>query len=112
MSLRVALQMDPLESINIAGDSSFALMLAAQKRGHILWHYDVGTLGYQDGRVTAWAKPVTVQNVSGDHFNAGELRKIDLGDDIDVVLMRQDPPFHLGYISSALLLDRLRDRPW
>ncbi|WAT18377.1 glutathione synthase [Aurantiacibacter sp. MUD11] len=108
MSLRVAVQMDPMESINIAGDSSFALMLEAQARGHKVWHYDVSTLAYRDGRITAWAKPVTVQRVEGDHFTAGELQRIDLATDIDVVLMRQDPPFHLGYISSALLLDRLK----
>lgn len=108
MSLRVAVQMDPLESINIAGDSSFALMIAAQARGHSVWHYDVKTLAYEDGRITAHAAPVTVQRVEGDHFTMGERRRINLATDIDVVLMRQDPPFHLGYISSALLLDRLK----
>ncbi|MHA6333578.1 glutathione synthase [Qipengyuania sp. CAU 1752] len=108
MSLRVAVQMDPLESINIAGDSSFALMLSAQQRGHSVWHYDVRSLAYEDGRITAHAAPVTVQRVEGDHFSAGDRRKIDLASDIDVVLMRQDPPFHLGYISAALLLDRLK----
>lgn len=110
MSLRVALQMDPIESVKIAGDSSFALMLEAQARGHSLWHYDVTTLAWEEGRITAWAKPVTVQRVEGDHFNADTLAKIDLGDDIDVILMRQDPPFHLGYISAALLLDRLKGK--
>ncbi len=107
-NLRVAVQMDPMETIKIAGDSSFALMLEAQARGHSVWHYDVTTLAYLDGKITAWAKPVTVQRVEGNHFTAGELRRIDLAEDIDVVLMRQDPPFHLGYISSALLLDRLK----
>ena len=113
MKLRVAVQMDPLESINIAGDSSFALMLAAQARGHELWHYDVATLAYESdgtprGKITAHASPVTVQRVEGNHFSAGERRRIDLAQDIDVVLMRQDPPFHLGYISAAFLLDRLK----
>jgi len=109
MSLRVAVQMDPLESINIAGDSSFALMLAAQVRGHRLWHYDVRSLAWEDGRITAWAAPVRVQRVVGDHHAfEGDQQKIDLGADIDVVLMRQDPPFDLGYISAALLLDRLK----
>ena len=113
MSLRVAVQMDPLNSINIAGDSSFALMLAAQARGHDVWHYDVASLAYESdgtkhGKITAHAAPVTVQRVAGDHYTAGERRRIDLARDIDVVLMRQDPPFHLGYISSALLLDRLK----
>lgn len=110
MSLRVAVQMDPLESINIAGDSSFALMLSAQARGHKLWHYDVRTLSWEEGKVCAWAKPVTVQRVEGDHFSAGEMQKIALAEDVDVVLMRQDPPFHLGYISAALLLDRLKGK--
>ena len=113
MTLRVAVQMDPLESINIAGDSSFALMMSAQERGHEVWHYDVQSLAWQSdgsarGLITAHAAPVTVQRVEGDHFTAGERRRIDLIRDIDVVLMRQDPPFHLGYISAALLLDRLK----
>ena len=113
MALRIAVQMDPLESINIAGDSSFALIMAAQERGHEVWHYDVQSLAWQSdgspqGLVTAHAAPVTVQRVEGDHFQAGERRRIDLAKDIDVVLMRQDPPFHLGYISAALLLDRLK----
>ena len=113
MPLRVAVQMDPLETINIAGDSSFALMLAAQARGHDVWHYNVASLAYESdgapgGLITAHAAPVRVQRVEGDHFSAGERRRIDLARDIDVVLMRQDPPFHLRYISSALLLDRLK----
>jgi glutathione synthase len=113
MSLRVAVQMDPLESINIGGDSSFALMEAAQARGHRLFHYDVTTLAWQNdgtpqGRITAHASPVRVRRVAGDHFTADEPRQIDLARDIDVVLMRQDPPFDLGYISAAFLLDRLK----
>ena len=107
MSLRVAVQMDPLESTNINGDSSFYLMLAAQAREHSLWYYDVGTLALDEGRLTAWAAPVTVQQVSGDHFTRGNYRKIDLVKDIDVVLMRQDPPFDLGYITATHLLERL-----
>jgi len=109
MTLRVAVQMDPLESINIAGDSSFALMLSAQARGHRLWHYDVRSLAWEDGRITAWGRPVRVQRVEGQHYGfEGDEAKIDLARDIDVVLMRQDPPFDLGYISAALLLDRLK----
>ncbi len=108
MSLRVAVQMDPLESIAIAGDSSFALMLAAQARGHRLWHYDVGSLAWRDGRITAFASPVEVRRVEGDHFKRGDAQSLDLASDIDVVLMRQDPPFDLGYITAALLLDRLK----
>lgn len=109
MALRVAVQMDPLESINIAGDSSFALMLSGQARGHRLWHYDVRSLAWEEGRITAWARPVRVQRIEGEHFGfEGDEAKIDLAADIDVVLMRQDPPFDLGYISAALLLDRLK----
>jgi len=112
MTLRVAVQMDPLETINLTGDSSFALMLAAQARGHALWHYDVGTLAYDTdegagGRITAWAAPVTVQRVAGDHFQRGDYRKLDLAEDIDVILMRQDPPFDLAYITATHLLERL-----
>ena len=108
MSLRVAVQMDPLEGININGDSSLHLMLAAQARGHSLFHYDVRTLALDEGRLTAWAAPVTVQRVAGDHFAMGEHRKIDLVKDVDVVLMRQDPPFDLGYITGTHLLERLK----
>ncbi|WP_120717815.1 glutathione synthase [Tsuneonella amylolytica] len=108
MTLRVAVQMDPLESINIAGDSSFALMLGAQERGHEVFHYDVGSLTLDaDDRLIAHARPVTVQRVAGDHFSAGESRRIDLGRDIDVVLMRQDPPFDMGYITATHLLERI-----
>lgn len=107
MSLRVAVQMDPLETINIAGDSSFALMEAAQARGHTVYHYDVKTLAYDCGRLTAWAAPVKVQRVSGDHFSFDGHRKIDLVADVDVVLMRQDPPFDLSYITATHLLERL-----
>jgi glutathione synthase len=108
MALRVAVQMDPLESINIGGDSSFALMLSAQARGHVLFHYDVGALTLDaDDRLTAVARPVRVQPVKGDHFTAGEPQRLDLGRDVDVVLMRQDPPFHMGYITATHLLERI-----
>lgn len=108
MKLRVAVQMDPLESINIAGDSSFALMLSAQERGHDVLHYDVGSLTLDgDDRLIAQAQPVSVQRVEGNHFSAGEPRRIDLGRDVDVVLMRQDPPFDMGYITATHLLERI-----
>ncbi|MGI9375702.1 MAG: glutathione synthase [Tsuneonella suprasediminis] len=108
MPLRVAVQMDPLDTINIAGDSSFALMLSAQQRGASLYHYDVGSLTLDaDDRLIAHANPVTVQRVQGDHFTMGETQRIDLGRDIDVVLMRQDPPFHMGYITATHMLERI-----
>ena len=107
MSLSVAVQMDPLDSINIAGDSTFALMLAAQARGHRLFHYTAEDLNYSDGRVWAKAHPVTVQRVAGDHFRFEAPISLDLGDQADVVLMRQDPPFDLGYITATHLLERI-----
>ena len=105
--LTVAVQMDPLDQINIAGDSTFALMLAAQARGHRLFHYSVEDLNHRDGRVWTQAHPVTVQRVEGDHFTFAEPVRLDLGRDTDVVLMRQDPPFDLGYITATHLLERL-----
>ncbi len=110
MSLTVAVQMDPLDSINIAGDSTFALMLSAQDRGHKLFHYSAEDLNYRDGKVWAKAHPVTVQRVVGDHFSVGQPVNLDLGDEADVVLMRQDPPFDLGYITATHLLERIADK--
>lgn len=108
MSLRVAVQMDPLHSINIAGDSTFALMLSAQERGHELFHYNVEDLTLDENdRLHALVHPVRVQRVEGDHFAMGEPRRLDLGRDVDVVLMRQDPPFHMGYITATHLLERI-----
>jgi glutathione synthase len=109
MSLRVAVQMDPLEKINISGDSTFALMLSAQSRGHTLYHYLAEDLTWQDGRLYAGANAVTVQAVAGDHYRMGEFAILDLGRDVDVVLMRQDPPFDLGYITATHLLERIQD---
>ncbi|MFM6951235.1 MAG: glutathione synthase [Novosphingobium sp.] len=108
MTLRVAVQMDPIETINIHGDSSFALMLTAQARGHRVYHYDVNALTLDaNDRLTAVAHPVAVQRVAGDHFTKGDPVRLDLGRDIDVVLMRQDPPFHMGYITATHLLERI-----
>ena len=109
MPLRVAVQMDPLEKINISGNSTFALMLGAQARGHRMYHYLAEDLTYQDGRLYAGAHEVSVQPVPGDHFRLGEFAILDLGRDVDVVLMRQDPPFDLGYITATHLLERIRD---
>src|ERR1700741_5615881 len=99
MSLTVAVQMAPLESIHIDGDSSFAIMLGAQARGRRLYHYTADALSWADGRLWTMARPVTVQRVAGDHFRAGAPEILDLGRDADVVLMRQDPPLDLGYIT-------------
>ncbi len=85
-------------------------MLTAQERGHSLFHYAAEDLNYRDGRVWAKAYPVTVQRVVGDHFSVGEPVNLDLGDEADVVLMRQDPPFDLGYITATHLLERIADK--
>src|SRR3954454_24784344 len=108
MSLRVAVQMDPLEGIGIAGDSTFALMLSAHQRGHTLYHYLAQDLTYQDGRLYAGAHRVSVQAVAGDHFRIGDFSILDLGRDVDVVLMRKAPPFDLGYITATHLLERIQ----
>jgi glutathione synthase len=107
MPLRVAVQMDPIEAINLAGDSTFALMLKGQELGHQLFHYSPDALSYAEERVWTMAHPVTVQRVAGDHYSFGEPEILDLGRDIDVVLMRQDPPFDLGYITATHLLERI-----
>jgi glutathione synthase len=107
MSLRIAVQMDPLESIAIAGDSTFALMLSAQARGHQLFHYLAEDLGYEDGKVRARARPVEVRREHGNHFSAGDPVTLDLATDVDVVLMRQDPPFDIAYITATYLLERI-----
>ncbi len=108
MPLRVAVQMDPLEKVNISGDSTFALMLKAQLLGHTLHHYLADALTYAEGRLCAGAHEVSVQPAPGDHFHLGEFVTLDLGSDVDVVLMRQDPPFDLGYITATHLLERIQ----
>jgi glutathione synthase len=108
MSLRVAVQMDPLERISIQGDSTFAIMLKAQELEHTLYHYPPEDLSYAEGRLWTMGYPVTVQRVAHDHYSLGEPRILDLGKDVDVVLMRQDPPFDLGYITAAHLLERIQ----
>ena len=106
--MRIAFQMDPMESLNIAGDSSFALMLSAQARGYTLYHYCAPDLTWGGGRLSTFAKPVTVQREHGNHFTAGEPVLLDLGRDVDVVFMRQDPPFDLSYITATHLLERIQ----
>jgi glutathione synthase len=108
MNLRIAVQMDPIDTIRIAGDSSFALMLAAQARGYSLYEYHVDSLTLdEDDRLHAHAFPVAVQQTQDAHFTRGEQVRLDLGKDVDVVLMRQDPPFHMGYITATHLLERI-----
>ena len=108
MSLTVAVQMDHVSGIDITGDSTFALMLEAQRRGHRLWHYEVDRLSMRDGRVFAQCEDLTVEDAPGRHFRLGEPERRDLSR-ADVVLMRQDPPFHMGYITATHLLERIHD---
>jgi len=103
-TLKVAFQMDPMETVNIDGDSTFVLILEAQARGFELWHYLVEDLSYLEGKVSALARPVTVRREHGNHFDLGEAQVIDLAE-IDVVWMRQDPPFDMAYITATHLLE-------
>src|SRR3954464_15553587 len=109
MSLRVAVQMDPLDRINITGDSTFAIMLKAQDLGYELYWYAPDDLSFDQGRLWTMGYPVSVRQVEGNHFSFGEPRILDLAKDVDVVLMRQDPPFDLGYITATHLLERIGD---
>ncbi len=104
--LAVAVQMDPITKINIKGDSTFALMLEAEARGHKLWFYTVDTLVMNNGAVSARMAPVRVRDVEGDHVDLGEAQMRPLTD-VDVVLMRQDPPFDMAYITATHLLERV-----
>ena len=106
MKLTVAVQMDPIERVKIAGDSSFALMLEAARRGHTLLTYTPDKLSMRDGKVIAVAKPTLVRDVEGDHVTLGHEERTDLGD-VDVVLLRQDPPFDMGYVTTTHMLERI-----
>ncbi|MEQ9169829.1 MAG: glutathione synthase [Rhodospirillales bacterium] len=109
MALTVAIQMDHVSSIDISGDSTFVLALEAQRRGHKLLHYLPGDLSYHHGRVTAWAEPMDVRREAGNHFTLGETSRVDLAD-VDVVLMRQDPPFDMAYITATHLLEMVHPK--
>jgi glutathione synthase len=106
MSLAVAIQMDPLDGIDIEADSTFALALEGQRRGHGLYHYLPQALTFRNGRVTARAQPLEVRRERGNHFSLGEAETIDLAG-VDVVLMRQDPPFDMAYITATHLLEHI-----
>ncbi len=104
--LTIAVQMDHISTVQITGDSTFALMLEAQARGHTLWHYEVGSLAMRDGVVSAMGAPVKVADEKGRHYELADETRRDLSE-FDVVLMRQDPPFHMGYITATHLLERI-----
>ena len=106
MGLKVAFQMDPIENVDIKADSTFRIMEEAQNRGHELYYYLPTSLSYQDQRVRAQVRPIKVQRVINGHFELRDSKTIDLSD-FDVIWLRQDPPFDMGYITSTHLLDRL-----
>ena len=104
--MKIAFQMDPIEPIDIAADSTFRLAEEAQARGHELFYYTPDHLAYQEGRLTATGWPLRVQRVAGDHAILGPKTEVDLAD-FDVVWLRQDPPFDMHYITTTHLLDRV-----
>jgi glutathione synthase len=106
MSLNIAVQMDPIERINVRGDSTFALLLEAQKRGHAIAYYTPDRLALRGAQVFATVQPLKVRDQPGDHFTLGEPARAELAT-FDVVLLRQDPPFDLAYITSTHLLERV-----
>jgi len=107
--LTVAIQMDPIEKIDIGGDSTFAMALEAQTRGHSLVYYGPRDLTFREGKVTARVRPLSVRAVKGDHFTLGAARVYDLSQ-ADVVLMRQDPPFDMAYITATHVLEHIHPR--
>lgn len=109
MSLKVAIQMDPIGPIDIHADSTFRIAEEAQARGHSLFYYTPDKLAYREGKVTARGWPLTVQRVVGDHFTLGDEIEVDLVD-YDVVWLRQDPPFDMGYITTTHILDMIHPK--
>jgi len=106
MTRSVGIQMDPIDSIDIDADSTFALAIEAQNRGYELFYYTPQRLGMRDNRVFAHGQPLSLRREVGNHFTAGAMETRDLAD-LDVVLLRQDPPFHMGYITTTHLLERV-----
>jgi glutathione synthase len=109
MSLKVAVQMDPIQRINIKGDSTFALLLEAQKRGHRLAYYTPDRLALLNGRLFSTVESLAVRDQPGDHFTLDEPRRVELAE-FDVVLLRQDPPFDLAYVTTTHLLERIHPK--
>ncbi len=108
MSLRVAIQTDPLETANVDSNTTFALAEAAQKIGAELYEYQPENLSYREGRITAYARPMVVQRVQGNPATFKDRTALDLREDVDVVLMRQDPPFDMAYITACHILELLK----
>jgi glutathione synthase len=109
MALKVAVQMDHVSTLQIGGDTTFALCLEAQARGHSLYHYTPDRLSMRDGLVTARVEPLQVRDVEGDHYTLGEAARTDLSE-MDVVLLRQDPPFDMNYITTTHILERIHPK--
>ncbi|MXQ11517.1 glutathione synthase [Microvirga makkahensis] len=109
MTLTVAIQMDHINSIKIAGDTGFALLLEAQRRGHQILHYTPDRLSLHGGKVVALVEPIAVRDEEGNHFTAGAQERVDLSN-VDAVLMRQDPPFDLAYITATHFLERIHPK--
>jgi len=109
MSLQVAIQMDPIESVNINADSTFVLALEALRRGHKLFHYLPRKLSFREGKVVARARALQVRREAGNHYTLGEEQDLDLAT-MDVVLMRQDPPFDMAYITATHILEHIHPR--
>lgn len=109
MSLDVAVQMDHIATIRVAGDSTFALLLEAQARGHRLWHYTPDRLALREGRVSAGVERLEVRDVAGDHYTLGAVERVDLSR-FDTILLRQDPPFDLNYVTTTHMLERVHPK--
>ena len=107
--MKIAFQMDPIGPVNIDADSTFVLALEAKERGHALFHYLPGQLSFTGGRVLAQAQPLRVKRKKDGHYELGPSETIDLGQ-LDVVLMRQDPPFDMGYITTTHLLEHIHPK--
>jgi len=108
--LKVAVQMDPVEGVDIEVDTTWLMMMTAQERGHALWVYDFRTLALEEGRLYCRARPVTLKHVAGDHVSFGDWVKLDLAEDVDVILMRQDPPFDMAYVTATYLLETVHPK--
>ena len=108
--LKVAIQMDPMEAVDILADTTFMMAMTAQDRGYPLWVYDFRTLALEEGRLSCRARPMTVRAVAGDHVTFGDEIRLDLGEDVDVILMRQDPPFDMAYVTATYLLETVHPK--
>jgi glutathione synthase len=109
LALKIAVQMDPIERIKIAGDSTFAMLLEAEKRGHAISYYTPDKLSLSEGKVCASVQSLTVRDKAGDHFTLGDAKRTDLSS-LDVILLRQDPPFDMNYITTTHLLEKLHPK--